>query len=88
MMNWDVRIANRATKAIKKAPTKDQGLIVSVLEKMTTDPLDGDCKKMKGYTPTLFRRRAGSWRIIFGLDFENQVVSVFDVLRRTSTTYK
>jgi len=87
-MNWEIRIASRASKAIKKAPQKDQRLLISALEKMSSAPLDGDCKKLKGYTPPLFRHRVGSWRIFFGLDFENQIISIFDVLRRTTTTYK
>lgn len=87
-MNWEFKIAARASKAIKKAPKKDQRLIISALEGMASAPLDGDCKKMQGFSPTLFRRRAGNWRIFFGLDYDNQVISVFDVLRRTTTTYK
>ena len=87
-MTWEFKIAARASKAIKKAPKKDQAVIVSALKRMATDPLDGGCKKLKGYSPTLFRRRVGSWRIFFGLDYDNQTISVFDVLRRTTTTYK
>jgi mRNA-degrading endonuclease RelE of RelBE toxin-antitoxin system len=35
-----------------------------------------------------FRRRIGSYRIIFGIDFQRHAVGVIDVLRRTTTTYR
>jgi len=37
--------------------------------------------------PAAFRRRVGSWRIFYDVYPERQVVSVVDIVRRTSTTY-
>jgi mRNA-degrading endonuclease RelE of RelBE toxin-antitoxin system len=34
------------------------------------------------------RRRVGPWRIIFLLDLEHRVIDVYDIRRRSSTTYR
>jgi mRNA-degrading endonuclease RelE of RelBE toxin-antitoxin system len=54
---------------------------------MREDPYVGDIAALRGEYRGLFRRRVGSWRIIFELDAERRRVLVHDILRRTSTTY-
>jgi len=44
-------------------------------------------RPLKGPYQGSFRRRVGSWRIIFTPKSDNAVVAVADILRRTSTTY-
>jgi mRNA-degrading endonuclease RelE of RelBE toxin-antitoxin system len=56
-----------------------------VIEQMRVDPLSGDVVKLKGQEA--FRRRVGSYRIIFSIDFRGRLVGIADVQRRTSTTY-
>jgi len=53
---------------------------------MRTDPLSGDVVKLAGQDA--FRRRVGRYRIIFRIDFWARAVAVFDIARRTSTTYR
>ncbi len=53
---------------------------------MEADPLSGDVVKLKGMDS--FRRRVGDYRIIFDIDFKTRAVRVFDILRRTTTTYR
>jgi mRNA-degrading endonuclease RelE of RelBE toxin-antitoxin system len=55
------------------------------MEQMRVDPISGDVVKLKGQDA--FRRRVGSYRIIFSIDFGAQFVGISDVQRRTSTTY-
>ena len=54
---------------------------------MEQEPLSGDVIPLKGPYEGSFRRRVGSWRIIFALKWDAQMVFVADVARRTSTTY-
>jgi mRNA-degrading endonuclease RelE of RelBE toxin-antitoxin system len=54
---------------------------------MEQEPLSGDVIPLRGPYEGSFRRRVGSWRIIFALKWDAQVVFVADVARRTSTTY-
>ena len=52
---------------------------------MRTDPLGGDVVKLKGQGA--FRRRVGSYRIIFSIDVQALAAAIIDIQRRTSTTY-
>lgn len=84
-MTYIVLLANRAEKGLRHLPAADLDRILAALEEMEIDPLAGDVLKLKG--TEAFRRRVGSYRIIFGIDTDSNVVRVMDVLRRTSTTY-
>jgi mRNA-degrading endonuclease RelE of RelBE toxin-antitoxin system len=54
---------------------------------MRDDPFTGDVSSLRGEYQGLFRRRIGSWRVIFELDRERRRVLIHDILRRASTTY-
>jgi mRNA-degrading endonuclease RelE of RelBE toxin-antitoxin system len=68
-------------------PARDRERIIRALDEMKTDPLSGDITALRGAYRGLYRRRVGSWRIIFGLKPENRVVLIGDIIRRTSTNY-
>ena len=85
-MSWTVLAAPRARKNLERAPVRDRRRIEAALAAMRADPLSGDVVKLKGMDA--FRRRVGDWRIVFDIDFSARAVRVFDVLRRTSTTYR
>jgi mRNA-degrading endonuclease RelE of RelBE toxin-antitoxin system len=53
---------------------------------MAEDPFSGDVLKLRGME-NRWRRRAGSYRIFFAVDFGAETVSVSAIARRTSTTY-
>jgi hypothetical protein len=46
---------------------------------MKTDPLKGDITALRGEYDGLYRRRIGSWRIIFGLKPDRRAVLVGDI---------
>ena len=54
---------------------------------MRRDPLGGDVKALRGY-PIGYRRRVGSYRILFDLVQNTRTVLIHDVVRRTSTTHR
>ncbi|MBV9824738.1 MAG: hypothetical protein JO001_03515 [Alphaproteobacteria bacterium] len=68
-------------------PARDQGRIEAALLEMQNDPRSGDTRPLLGRHQGAFRRRVGSWRIIFALKPEERVVLIADITRRTSTTY-
>ena len=86
-MNWDLELARAAQRALREMPARDQERINRALNAIKTDPLSGDITALRGAYRGLYRRRVGSWRIIFGLKPENRVVLIGDIVRRTSTTY-
>ena len=65
----------------------DRERINAVLIAMRTDPLAGDVIPLRGQYAGSFRRRVGSWRIIFALNPSIQLIEIQAILRRTSTTY-
>jgi mRNA-degrading endonuclease RelE of RelBE toxin-antitoxin system len=86
-MNWDVRLGNRAKRALEQIPARDRGRIEAALLDMKRDPRAGDTRPLQGRHQGAFRHRVGAWRIIFALKPEGQVVLVADITRRTSSTY-
>jgi nicotinamide-nucleotide amidase len=63
-------------------PARDRERIIRTLDEMKTDPLAGDITALRGAYRGLYRRRVGSWRIIFGLKPEKRVVLIGDIVRR------
>ena len=85
-MSWTLRIAHRAEKSLAKSPAKDRMRLVAALGEMQDNPFAGDVVRLQGEENT-WRRRVGSYRIIFEIDIKGLTVDVVDVARRTSTTY-
>ena len=46
-MRWDVRVAEKARKAHRRASSGDQARIAAALEAMREDPLGGDVVHLK-----------------------------------------
>ena len=68
-------------------PAKDRERINRALNEMKSNPLSGDIVPLKGEYDGQYRRRVGSWRIIFRLRPADRVVLIADIRRRGSTTY-
>src|SRR6516164_4130571 len=75
-----------AQRALRAMPQRDRERIIRALDNMKTDPLAGDHRAARRVR-RLYRRRVGSWRIIFSLKTDQHVVLVGDIVRRTSRTY-
>jgi mRNA-degrading endonuclease RelE of RelBE toxin-antitoxin system len=86
-MNWDFQLASAARRAFRSMPTKDRERINRALNEMKSDPLSGDIVSLRGEYEGQFRRRVGSWRIIFSLDPAAHLILIGDIRRRSSTTY-
>ena len=86
-MSWDFQLASAAQRALRRLHEPDKSRINQALNAMKDDPLSGDTIALKGEYNGLFRRRVGSWRIIFRIKPDEQVILIADIARRTSTTY-
>ena len=86
-MTWDFQLSSSARRAFRSMPSRDRERINRVLNEMKLNPVAGDIVPLKGEYDGQFRRRVGSWRIIFRLRSEDRVVLIGDILRRGSTTY-
>ena len=84
-MTWGLQVTGPAQKDLRKLPAKDQAHIKAALTAMQEDPFSGDIVRLKAQ-PTAWRRRVGSYRILFDVYPEQLLVIVAAITRRTSTT--
>ena len=85
-MSWTLRVAHRAGKSLAKSPAKDRARLLAAIAEMQDNPFAGDVVRLQGEENT-WRRRIGSYRLLFEIDIKGLTVDVLDVCRRTSTTY-
>lgn len=85
-MNWTVIIDLSVSKQIKKFPKNDSERIRIILREMERSPYEGDIEKID--REEIWRRRTGNYRIFYEIKIVSKIVHVFQVKRRTSTTYK
>jgi len=86
-MNWEIKVAKRVAKEIKRIPKKDAKRLLFILEEFTNNPYKGDIQKISGEN-NAWRRRIGNYRIIYQIFPKQKCIEVLDVRRRTTTTYK
>ena len=82
---WQVYVAETAEKQLKKLPSKDRERIRIALREMWIDPFAGDILKIYA---ARWRRRVGNYRLVFEIIISAHMVYVFDIKRRTPSTYK
>ena len=86
-MTWRIKIAKRVLKQIKRIPKKDAKRILFVLDELTENPYQGDIEKIRG-EENAWRRRIGSYRILYEIFPKQKFISVYNLERRTTTTYR
>jgi len=84
--NWVLVVTPDVRKALKHFPRSDQESIDTAIVGMRDDPYYGDVQKISG-GKNAWRRRVGSYRISYEIHRDSRTVIVFQVKRRTSTTY-
>lgn len=85
-MNWGLILSNQASRSIRRAPRDDRDQLRAALHLLLDNPFSGDVKPLKG-AKREFRRRVGSWRILFELDIPLRTIKVTAIKRRGSNTY-
>lgn len=84
--NWVLDAEAGVYRAMRKFPRHDVEAIDDAFEMMKVNPFAGDVVKLKGNV-NVWRPRVGSYRIFFEVDTVNAIITVFELQRRTSTTY-
>lgn len=84
--SWGLEISSRVFRTLRRLPRKDARRILTVIYTLSVDPYAGDTVKMKGELDT-WRKRVGAYRIFFKTLTHERVIVVFNLERRTSTTY-
>lgn len=86
-MSFDYQLSSRAERAFRRMPVRERTRINRALNEMKEDPFSGDIAPLQGEYEGAYRRRVGSWRILFTVKPDREVVIIHDIRRRTSTTY-
>ena len=85
-MSWNVQITKNAKKQLKKFRGPEYKTISSAIDKLKVNPFVLDLRKLSGQGD-IRRLRAGNYRIFCKLFQKEKAVFIFDIKRRTSTTY-
>lgn len=83
---WDLQIDPCVVKTLKKIPVRYARRVFDVIDLLPSDPYVGDIQKIKG-EHNVWRRRVGEYRLFYKIITERQIILVFHVERRTSSTY-
>lgn len=85
-MSWQLIVDPYARKYLKRIPRNDAERITAVLRELVVNPYTGDIARMEGEENT-WRRRVGSYRIFYEVRTAKKLINVFEIQRRTSSTY-
>ncbi|VAW36122.1 hypothetical protein MNBD_CHLOROFLEXI01-3865 [hydrothermal vent metagenome] len=77
---YEVRILRRALKDIAKLPQNYIRLVSQHIEKLAENPRPQDVKKLRGRSD--YSLRVGVYRVLFDIDDESKVVTVYRVKHR------
>jgi mRNA-degrading endonuclease RelE of RelBE toxin-antitoxin system len=88
-MNWVVRISDDAQLFIQNLPDKTRRQVFRSVGELEENPFRGDVKPLKGKEwKGHYRKQAGDYRIVFFVHYEQRLVDVSWVLRRSEKTYR
>ena len=79
-MAYSVGVQRRAQKQIARLPATTQDRIEDVLRALANDPRPQDSRKLRGREG--LRLRVGDYRVIYEVDDDRQMVTVFQVGHR------
>ncbi|HEY4515104.1 MAG TPA: hypothetical protein VJJ22_03005 [Candidatus Paceibacterota bacterium] len=84
-MSWAYHVNPASKKFLSSIPKNDASSILDAIEETSVNPYSGDIQKLGGRA---WRKRAGSYRIKFEISTETRTFYVYEIERRTSTTYR
>lgn len=84
--SWRFVLVDQAKKQLRRIPVGDRERISRALDAIENDPWSGDVDKLGG-DEISWRRRVGNYRIIFDILSAERKIFVYEIRRRTSSTY-
>ncbi|HEY68320.1 MAG TPA: type II toxin-antitoxin system RelE/ParE family toxin [Thermoflexia bacterium] len=81
MTAFQLRIESSVRKRFRRIHPKHAAQIVRRLRMLETDPRPHDSIKLKG-TKSAYRLTAGEYRILYEIDYDARVVTVFRIMHR------
>ena len=81
---YQLKLTSRAQRQLDRFPAEDLGRIVSALQQLLGNPRPSGTKKLRG---SIYRIRAGEWRIIYAVFDKDKLIIVGKIARRSEDTY-
>jgi mRNA-degrading endonuclease RelE of RelBE toxin-antitoxin system len=75
-------------KDTRKISKRDWSAINESIQSLKSDPLPSGAKKIKRGKQVHYRIRQGHFRIGYKLDFEERIIRIVYIKRRSETTYR
>ena len=78
-----VGYSRQAEKFLKSADKMLAKRLLSKIEELIKNPIEHDSKSVEGYTEKLFRVRVGDYRILYEVDYENNLIGIVKIDKRS-----
>ena len=88
-MLWIIRLSSEAEKQLAQLPRDRQEVIASSIDRMRSDPFQGNVKPLKGREwKGRYRKAVGRYCLIFFPDYSEHIVTISHILLRAEKTYR
>jgi mRNA interferase RelE/StbE len=82
MNNYDITFARSARRDLERLENRDIRRILLEIEALALQPRPTGCRKLRG-EDNLWRIRVGSYRVIYSVDDQQQLVDIIAVRHRS-----
>ena len=83
---YEIRVASsRVEKELAKIPGKDREKVINEVRKLAENPRPSGIKAL---APDIYRLRVGSYRVIYKVYDDEQVILIGRFARRSEKTYR
>ena len=81
-MMFDIKYSRQAVKYLKSLDKKLVLRIIHKIEKLKDEPISHDSKTVEGNNEKMFRVRVGAYRILYEVDFKNDLIGIIKIEKR------
>lgn len=81
-MPYQIHIAEKLEKILKKLPKRDREQILIKIDSLADNPRPSDCKKLHSHKPPMYRVRFGDYRILYHIEDHILLVLVVEIGNR------
>ncbi len=79
---FNIKYSRQAVKYLKSLDKKLVLRILNKIEKLREEPIQHDSKTVEGYGEKLFRARVGDYRILYEVDYKNNLIGIVKIDKR------
>ncbi len=85
---YRIKIDAKAHKALRRLDKQDRERIIAAIDALAEDPLPLGCKPVKLAPRGTYRIRVGSYRVLYTVLSDDQIIAVSRIARRQERTYE